>query len=201
MAYCATCDGEFFTGKVTEYRAEKGDTFGVFVFAEYAHDTGLVRGLAELDKQGYIITDTAQKTNVDGLYAAGDVCIKPLRQVVTAIGHDALVATELEKYAAEMQRKTGQHPVAPVPKNYERPASTPLTEAPTSSGNLFPPGNESKAGHSLRENGPALVLKLYLDNRPISKELEEYMAALAGLSNILTVEVVERQAHLRLHPV
>ena len=52
------------------------------------------------------MTDQNQKTNIDGLYAAGDVCMKNLRQVVTAVGDGAMAATELEKYAAAMQRKT-----------------------------------------------------------------------------------------------
>ena len=182
------------TGEVTEYHAEKGDTFGVFVFVGYAPDTDLVRGLAELDQQGYIITDAAQKTSVDGLYAAGDVCIKPLRQVVTATGDGALAATELEKYAAEMQRKTGLHPVIPAAKEREEPASTSLTEASANSGDLFTPEMKGQLDAVFEKMDQPLVLKLYLDSRPVSKELEDYMAALAGLTEKLTMEVVERQA-------
>ena len=111
------------TGEVTEFKAAAGETFGVFVFAGYAPATGLVKGLAELNEGGYIVTDSAQKTNVDGLYAAGDVCIKPLRQVVTAVGDGALAATELEKYAAALQRKTGLHPAPPVSRVSDMPAA------------------------------------------------------------------------------
>ena len=60
-----------------------------------------MRGIAECDERGYIVTDRLMKTSCDGLYAAGDVCIKPLRQVVTAVGDGALAAT--------MQKKTGLH--------------------------------------------------------------------------------------------
>lgn len=95
------------TGEVTEYRAAEGDPFGVFVFAGYEPATDLVKGLAECDAQGYVVTDRSQKTTCEGLYAAGDVCIKPLRQVVTAVGDGALAATELERYAAALQKKTG----------------------------------------------------------------------------------------------
>ncbi len=52
-----------------------------------------MRGLAELDEHGYVLTDGRQKTNIDGLYAAGDICVKSLRQVVTAVGEGALAAT------------------------------------------------------------------------------------------------------------
>ena len=64
------------TGEVTEYRDPQGDNIGVFVFAGYAPATGLVQGLADLNEQGYVITDRDMKTTVEGLYAAGDVCIK-----------------------------------------------------------------------------------------------------------------------------
>ena len=125
------------TGEVTEFRAADGDPFGVFVFAGYKPATELVDGIAALNEQGYVITDAAQKTNVDGLYAAGDVCIKPLRQVVTATGDGALAATELEKYAAAIQRKTGLHPVAPRPQADKAPAATPQADHPSDSDALF----------------------------------------------------------------
>ena len=104
------------TGEVKEYRDPKGDNIGVFVFAGYAPATALVRGIAELNEQGYVITDRNMRTSADGLYAAGDVCVKSLRQVVTAVADGALAATELEKHAALLQRKTGIHPEMPKQK-------------------------------------------------------------------------------------
>jgi thioredoxin reductase len=56
------------TGKVTEYKS--GETFGVFVFAGYAPATEAVKGLVERNEQGYIVTDAAQKTSAEGVYAA-----------------------------------------------------------------------------------------------------------------------------------
>lgn len=112
------------TGQVTKHHAADGETFGVFVFAGYEPATELVRGLAELNDQGYILTDRSQKTTADGLYAAGDVCVKPLRQVVTAVGDGALAATELEHLCAAMQEKTGIHPKAPVSRAEETAVST-----------------------------------------------------------------------------
>ena len=93
------------TGEITEYRAEEGDFFGVFVFVGYEPETSLVKDIVSLDEHGYIITDKSQKTSIEGLYAAGDICIKPLRQVVTATSDGALAATELEKYVSKMQKK------------------------------------------------------------------------------------------------
>ena len=81
--------------------------FRSLCLAGYEPATDLVRGIAECDEHGYIVTDRLMKTSCDGLYAAGDVCIKPLRQVVTAVGDGALAATELERYAAAMQKRQG----------------------------------------------------------------------------------------------
>ena len=95
------------TGEVTEFSPADGGSFGVFVFAGYAPSSSLLKGLAEIDAQGYVPTDRNQKTSLDGLYAAGDVCEKNLRQVVTATGDGAVAATELEKYIAKRQKETG----------------------------------------------------------------------------------------------
>ena len=79
------------TGEVAEYKSK--ETFGVFVFAGYEPATEMLKGIVDLNEQGYIVTDESQKTSADGVYAAGDVCIKPLRQVVTATSDGALAAT------------------------------------------------------------------------------------------------------------
>ena len=117
------------TEKVTEYRADNGDFFGVFVLAGYTPDTKIVKELVELNDHGYIVTDSEQRTSIDGVYAAGDVCIKPLRQVVTATGDGALAATELEKYVASVQSRTGISAKPPVSKNYKSENAIKNTES------------------------------------------------------------------------
>lgn len=96
------------SGVETEYRAADGGVFGVFVFVGYAPATRWIAGQIALDKQGYIITDENRKTDCDGVYAAGDVCIKNLRQVVTAVSDGAVAATALEKYIADSGLAQGQ---------------------------------------------------------------------------------------------
>ena len=177
------------TGEVVEHKAPEGDNIGVFVFAGYEPATGLVKGLAELNEQGYIVTDTNMKSSVEGLYAAGDVRIKPLRQVVTATGDGALAATELEKYAASMQRKTGL-----VPQRPEREApAAPVQEKPKSeeksSGGLFDAGMLAQLNTVFSKMASPLVLKLKLDERPVSRELKGYMEELSSLTDKLSVEL------------
>ena len=171
------------TGEQTEYRAPAGENIGVFVFAGYVPATSLIRGVAELNEQGYVITDRNLKTSVDGLYAAGDVCVKALRQVVTAVGDGALAATELEKYAAAMQRKTGLHP--------QQPAAEPpkaATAAPAAS-NLFDEAMLAQLNAVFSRMSAPLLLRLHLDSRPVSAELQSYMEELASLTDKLQLEV------------
>ena len=74
------------TGEEHEFSSPDGGPVGVFVFVGYAPATALVSGLCELDERGYVVTDDRQMTSADGLFAAGDVCQKRLRQVATAVG-------------------------------------------------------------------------------------------------------------------
>lgn len=57
-----------------------------------------------MNEQGYLITDRYQKTNIDGVYGAGDICDKELRSVVTAVSDGAIVATSLEKYISQKKQ-------------------------------------------------------------------------------------------------
>lgn len=183
------------TGEVTEYRPAEGDTFGVFVFAGYEPATELVKGLAELDDRGYIVTDRSQKTSCEGLYAAGDVCIKPLRQVVTAVGDGALAATELERYAAAMQKKTGLRPVQPAigyPKllTASEPGQERDREAngrEDSPSGLFTRDMLTQLDTVFQKMAAPLMLKLYLDDTALSAELETYMTQLCALTEKLTL--------------
>ncbi|WP_419026267.1 FAD-dependent oxidoreductase [Emergencia sp.] len=176
-------------GEVTEYRPPAGETFGLFIFAGYEPATELVRDIAELDDQGYVLTDERQKTNVEGLYAAGDICVKSLRQVVTAVGEGALAATELEHYAAAMQRKTG---IQPRPQGPKLPEERDSEEVHLSDGeSLFTADMLKQLNAVFEKMQHSLILKLYLDNRPISAELRNYMEVLAALTEKLSVEVAE----------
>ena len=173
------------SGEITEYRADNNDTFGVFVFAGYSPDTALIKGMVALNEQGYIITDSSQKTSADGIYAAGDVCIKPLRQVVTATGDGALAATELEKYVADLQQKTGLHPKAPSVKK-------PNKEASNNTNEIFTSDIKKQIATIFNKMEKNLMLKLYLDNRPVSSELEDYITNLASMTDKLTVTVSKK---------
>ena len=171
------------TGQVTRHHAADGEAFGVFVFAGYEPATELVQGLADLDEQGYVLTDRSQKTSVDGLYAAGDVCVKPLRQVVTAVGDGALAATELERLCGAMQHKTGLRPQQPAIQASKE--ETPRKEH----SELFTGDMLSQLHTVFSRMASPLVLRLGLDETPLSNELQRYMTELAAQSSKLSVEI------------
>ena len=185
------------TGEVTEYKSR--ETFGVFVFAGYAPATDAVKGMIELNEQGYIVTDASQKTSADGVYAAGDVCIKPLRQVVTATSDGALAATELEKYVATMHRKTGMRAAVPSPKQSEATVTVDTREE-GKHGELFNAEMRQQLDRVFSKMNRPMMLKLRLDDRPVSLELEKFMSALAALSDKLTVMVEERSGSSKDFP-
>jgi thioredoxin reductase (NADPH) len=90
------------TGETTEIHADEDDgTFGIFVFIGFTPATKLFEGKVKLER-GYIPTDDNMKTNVPGVFAAGDCRVKSLRQVVTATSDGAIAAVQAEKYINEV---------------------------------------------------------------------------------------------------
>ncbi|HHY91610.1 MAG TPA: thioredoxin-disulfide reductase [Clostridiales bacterium] len=86
------------TGEIKSIKADEGDmTFGVFGFVGYVPQTEIFKGQIEMEN-GYIITDENMQTNIPGVFAAGDVRAKSLRQVVTAVADGAIAAVQAEKY-------------------------------------------------------------------------------------------------------
>ena len=75
---------------------------GVFVSVGRAPVTELFKDILELDKAGYIVADESTRTNIPGVFAAGDVRTKALRQVVTAVADGAMAAHYAEEYIAEI---------------------------------------------------------------------------------------------------
>lgn len=90
------------TGETTEVVADEEDgTFGIFVFIGFKPQTELFKGVVDMNEKGYIITDDNMCTNIPGVFAAGDLRQKSLRQVVTACADGAIAATQAGKYIEE----------------------------------------------------------------------------------------------------
>lgn len=194
------------TGQTETWKPADGGTFGVFVFAGYVPATNLVRGVVELDDYGYVVTHGYLETSVPGVYAAGDLRAKNLRQVVTATADGAIAAVELERYAKRMSEKTGLIPQRPTSCVYEQ--STAKTDAasldataPTPTPAPATKRNADAAANAVRKPGELfsdttkqqlnvvfnrmsrpVTLALELDDTPLSTELRGFIDALVALS-------------------
>jgi thioredoxin reductase (NADPH) len=92
------------TGELTTIKADPDDgMFGLFGFIGLLPNSHLFEGIIDMDEKGYIKTDDNMHTNIPGVYAAGDIRIKSLRQVVTAAADGAIAATQAEKYIANLK--------------------------------------------------------------------------------------------------
>lgn len=89
------------TGEVKSIKSD--EPFGIFVFIGYLPNTDLYKDILDLDDKGYIITDDEMRTKIDGVFAAGDIRKKTIRQVVTAAGDGAIAAMNAQKYVDEKE--------------------------------------------------------------------------------------------------
>jgi len=85
------------TGEISEIYTD-----GVFVYIGSIPNSSMVKGLVELDESGFIITDNLMRTNIPGIFAAGDVRNTTFRQLATAVGDGAIAANTAEKYLGEL---------------------------------------------------------------------------------------------------
>lgn len=194
------------TGQTETWKPADGGTFGVFVFAGYVPATNLVRGVVELDDYGYVVTHGYLETSVPGVYTAGDLRAKNLRQVVTATADGAIAAVELERYAKRMSEKTGLIPQRPTSCVYEQstaktdaasladttPAPAPVkrsTDAAAAAnavrkpGELFSDTTKQQLNVVFNRMSRPVTLALELDDTPLSTELRGFIDAMVALSD------------------
>lgn len=188
------------SGQTTTWKPQDGGTFGVFVFAGYVPQTGMLKGVVDLDDHGYVLTHDYLETSVPGIYAAGDLRVKNLRQVITATSDGAVAAVELERYASNMSDKTGLVPPRPEDSPYARserqaensalasgtspaPVAQEHDQAPTKTSGFFGPDIRKQLDMVFGKMTGKLELALDLDGSQVSKELEAFVDELVGLSD------------------
>jgi thioredoxin reductase (NADPH) len=88
------------TKKEKEYKID-----GVFLAIGHVPNTKIFEGIVELDEHGFVKTDERKRTNLAGVFAAGDVQDHIYKQAVTAAGTGCQAALEAEKYFQEMGEK------------------------------------------------------------------------------------------------
>lgn len=191
------------TGEETTYEAPADSTFGMFVFAGNKPSTEIFEGKVELDR-GYVPTNENMETNVPGVYAAGDLRIKELRQIVTAVADGAIAATNAQKYITEEKTKAGlpivnermekrlamQHAEdkEAQPKAEKKPA-----KAISGNNTWFPDAMREQLGGIFGKLTKNVTLLQVMDSsEEKSLELNSFLTEFASLSDKILLETVEK---------
>lgn len=168
--------------KFSTFECLDNEKFGVFVFAGYVPETSLFKDIIDLDEFGYIISDKNQKTNIEGVYAAGDVCQKNLRQVVTAVSDGAVAATSLERYLAdkikELHIKTKENKPVEINENIENDDGIFITDK-----------MKEQLLSVFNRINKKVVFKCYDNNTDLSKEMISFVKEFCLLSNYFHYEI------------
>ena len=185
------------TGEIFEYHAKKEDgSFGVFVFVGYAPQSELFRGVLEMDPAGYILTNENMETNIPGVYVAGDLRPKALRQIVTAVSDGAIAATAAERYVIELKDRLGIKDDYIPPKKVEKAVPISASSAntlATSRSSLLNDGLRTQLQGVLSRMEKEVTLITIVDEQNAkSIELRDLLLDIADLGEKVNLEVYTR---------
>lgn len=185
------------TGETEEFRTADGDSFGVFVFVGYAPASDLLKDKIEIDKDGYAVADAEGKTEIDGLYIAGDLRRKRLRQVVTAVADGATSATALEKYLPEARKRAGVatrtageiRKAVPAEQN-EAAHATAEENTDSGDGRFFDEAARAQLQGVFARFENEVMLAAELDDaNAVSVELKNFLEEIASLSEKISLRI------------
>ena len=183
------------TGKVETYRPDLQDqTFGIFIYIGTQPATQQLTALLDHDEHGYLKVKQNLQTNLPGVFAAGDIVAKPLRQIVTAAGDGALAATSAEHYVTALKQRL-HIPVKRQEKQPTKPVgqTTQLNAEP-----VKPTVHQGKWFNSKLQAGlkPILarltkkaVLEVWDDDSQKSQELQSFIQEFCALDVHLVYQV------------
>ena len=100
-------DGEEMVENISVYNNKTAKTSqlevnGIFIAVGIIPNTELLKGMVDMDEKGYVLADETGKTSAPGIFVAGDVRRKPMRQIITAVADGANVINAIQNYFIEM---------------------------------------------------------------------------------------------------
>lgn len=189
------------TGKEWTHDGKKNGPFGIFVFAGYVPATRWIGAEVEKNSQGYLITDADGKTNLTGVYGAGDVCVKNLRQVVTAVADGAIAATALEKVVSELHGKLEIPDLAGERKASEASSGTDDGKEEQEYNGFFSDEIRNQLKGIADGFEEKIILRAWLDKSSLADEILGFLRELEGISkNILWEQMHPSNGDKRILP-
>lgn len=179
------------TNEIFEYKANEGESFGIFVFIGYEPQSKLFKNIITLDNQGFIPTDEDLATNVEGVYAAGDIRPKKLRQLVTAVSDGATAAFSIEKYVHDLKGKLG------VEKEENSSKTTSEVKHPTKK---FLDDNIQNQLKDIFSKFDKTVKVVLIKDPEIAKsiQMEEFSSEISSLSDKIEFQSLNKNENLEL---
>lgn len=186
------------TGEESVFEASEEDgSFGMFVFAGSSPNTKLVKEQLELDGRGFVPTNDNMETNIEGVYAAGDLRVKELRQIVTATSDGAIAATKAQQYVEKLKEKLGIE-VTVIAKPKETKKAQPKevkkeTSNQNTSGGWFPDAMKEQLKGIFGKLTKSVTLLHVLDaSNPKSVELASFAKEFSSLSDKMIYRSVDK---------
>lgn len=179
------------TNEIFEYKANEGESFGIFVFIGYEPQSKLFKDVITLDNQGFIPTDEDLATNIEGVYAAGDIRPKKLRQLVTAVSDGATAAFSIEKYVHDLKGKLG------VEKEENSSKTTSEIKHPTKK---FLDDNIQNQLKDIFSKFDKTVKVVLIKDPEIAKsiQMEEFLSEISSLSDKIELQSLNKNENLEL---
>lgn len=191
------------TGEESTFEASEEDgSFGMFVFAGSSPNTSLIKDQVTLDGRGFVPTNDNMETNIPGVYAAGDLRVKELRQIVTATADGAIAATKAQQYVEKLKETLGiAVQVIAKPKETKKVASKPAKKeaAQAAPGNWFPEAMKEQLSGIFGKLTQKVTLLHVLDaSNQKSVELASFAKEFSELSDKISYQSVNKGENTEL---
>lgn len=195
------------TGEEFTYQADQqAQTFGIFIYIGTQPATTGLTEILEHDQHGYLKVDQQLQTNLPGVFAAGDIVAKPLRQIVTAAGDGALAATSAEHYVTALKERLH----IPIKRQEKQPAKTvgqtsQLADDSAASvvhqGTWFPVKMKEQLQQILARLTKKVILQVWDDGSQKSQELQSFATEFCQLDQHLQFQVAPAPSQETYLPV